>query len=443
MKTHIAGLLNDQVKTPFPDQEAGPQNNPFPLTSPSSRMDSKDQRPRLLYITTHGKAALGLMRGQLTMLRERGFDVSVIAAPSWELDAVAEREGVPTIAVPMNREITPLQDLISLYQLVRAIRSIRPDIVNAGTPKAGLLGMIAARIAGVPARIYVLRGLRLETTSGLKRRILKITERIASTCAHQVVCVSHSIRQVYVDQKLAPAWKCMVPGSGSSNGIDVSRFEKTDARLASARAIRRKLDIPLDAPVVGFVGRLTRDKGIVELTEAFQSVQQSHPDAHLLLVGEFESGDPVPQETIDWLRANPAVSVAGFSRDPSDFYSVMDLLAFPSYREGFPNVPLEAAAAGIPVAGFASTGTVDAVVNGKTGRLVPTGDAAALAGVIADYLDNDIMRFQHGQAGQQRARSEFSHGVIWKAMYNLYTSMLPPDRQPVSAGNDTSPRRAA
>lgn len=406
-------------------------------------MDSTDQRPRLLYITTHGKAALGLMRGQLTMLRKRGFDVSVVAAPSWELDAVAEREGVPTIAVPMNREITPLQDLVALFQLVRVIKQVRPDLVNAGTPKAGLLGMIAARIAGVPARIYVLRGLRLETTSGLKRLLLKTTERIASACAHQVVCVSPSIRQVYVDQYLAPAWKCMVPGAGSSNGIDVSRFQKTDERLASARAIRRQMNIPPDAPVVGFVGRLTRDKGIVELTEAFRSVQLHHPDVRLLLVGEFESGDPVPQETIDWLRASPAVCVAGFSKDPSDFYSVMDLLAFPSYREGFPNVPLEAAAAGIPVAGFAATGTVDAVVNGKTGRLVPTGNAAALADVISDYLTNDILRYQHGLEGQRRARSEFSHEVIWNAMCDLYTSMLPPDRQPKSTSEDSSTRRVA
>lgn len=406
-------------------------------------MDSKDRRPRLLYITTHGKAALGLMRGQLAMLRDRGFDVTVVASPSWELDDVATREGVPTIAVPMNREITPLRDLVALHRLVRVIKRIRPDVVNAGTPKAGLLGMIASRIANVPARVYVLRGLRLETTSGLKRLLLKTTERIASACAHQVVCVSDSMRQVYVAQNLAPAWKCMIPGPGSSNGIDVSRFEQTDARLKSARDIRRKFGIPRDAPVIGFVGRLTRDKGIVELAEAFRSVLHSHPEARLLLVGEFESGDPVPQDTIDWLRASPDVSVAGFSKDPSGYYSVMNLLAFPSYREGFPNVPLEAAAASIPVVGFAATGTVDAVLDGQTGTLVPMGNVPALTAAISEYLSNDVLRFQHGQAGFLRASTEFPNEAIWEAMCGLYTSMLPADRQPVATPDDDSLKRVA
>lgn len=406
-------------------------------------MDSKLQRPRLLYITTHGKAALGLMQGQLATVRQRGFDVTVAASPSWELDEVTDREDVPTIGVPMNREITPLQDLVALFRLIRVMKQVRPDIVNAGTPKAGLLGMIAARIVNVPARIYVLRGLRLETTSGLKRLLLKTTERIASACAHQVVCVSESIRQVYVDQKLAPAWKCMIPGPGSSNGINVARFEKTDERFRAARGIRRKLGIPLDAPVVGFVGRLTRDKGIVELAEAFRTVQQSHSDARLLLIGEFESGDPVPQETINWLRSNPAVCVAGFSKDPSNFYSIMDLLAFPSYREGFPNVPLEAAAASIPVVGFAATGTVDAVVNGETGMLVPLGDVAGLANAISEYLGNDLIRFKHGQAGFTRASTEFPNEAIWDAMCNLYTSMLPENRQPAPLPGQSQTKRAA
>ncbi|NQV23636.1 MAG: glycosyltransferase, partial [Rhodopirellula sp.] len=188
---------------------------------------------------------------------------------------------------------------------------------------------------------------------------------------------------------------------------------------------------------------LTRDKGIAELADAFRTVQQSHPEARLLLVGEFESGDPVAQDTIDWLRASPAVCVAGFSKDPSDYYSVMDLLAFPSYREGFPNVPLEAAAASIPIVGFAATGTVDAVIHGETGTLVPTGNVEALAAAITEYLSNDLLRFRHGKAGFRRVSTEFPSEVIWDAMCNLYTSLLPAERRPVPLSDKPSIERAA
>lgn len=406
-------------------------------------MDSKVRRPSLLYITTHGKAALGLMRGQLATLRDRGFDVTVVASPSWELDDVAKREGVRTIAIPMDREISPFRDLVAVRRLARTIRRVRPDIVNAGTPKAGLLGMIAARIAGVPARIYMLRGLRLETTTGLKRLLLKTTERIASSCAHQIVCVSDSIRRVYVDLNLAPAWKCVVLGAGSSNGVDVSRFEKTAERLKLAREMRRRFEIPPDAKVIGFVGRLTRDKGIVELKESFAKVHAQRPDARLLLVGEFESGDPVPQETVDWLRSHPAVTVAGFTKDAAPFFGMMDILAFPSYREGFPNVPLEAAAAGIPVVGFGATGTLDAVVSGQTGQLVPVGDVDSLATSLIDYVSNDLLRYQHGQAGHERALREFQNETVWNALCGLYTSMLPEDRLPPLPTQEHSASRAA
>lgn len=394
--------------------------------------------PRLVYITTHGSSAFALMRGQLSLMRERGFDVTVIASPSEELDRAAAREGVRAIGVEMEREINPLGDLRAVRELVALLKELHPDIVNAGTPKAGLLGMLAAKIARVPARIYTLRGLRLETTRGLKSTLLNATERIAAMCSQKVICVSHSLRDAFVQRGLAPMRKCVVLGSGSSNGVNVRRFQLTDEQRQQAAAIREQLKLPIDAPVIGFVGRLTRDKGIVELFSAFESLRAEMPDLHLLLVGGFETGDPVPQSTAQALREHPAVRITGFVPSTELYYDLMQVLAFPSYREGFPNVPLEAAASGLPVVGFAATGTVDAVQDGVTGKLVPLGDAAGLTDALRAYLRDDLLRFRHGDAGRQRVARDFRNETIWNALYDLHCELLPTSRRPQPADRTRS-----
>ena len=227
-------------------------------------------RPRLLYVVTHAMTARHLLRGQLAWMQARGFEVAIAASPGADLDVVAEREGVQVFPVAIPREIDPLADLRAVAALRRVMAEWQPDIVNAGTPKAGLLGMMAARAARVPVRIYTLRGLRLETTEGLTRTILRTTERVASACAHEVVAVSRSLADRYVALGLAPDAKVRVLGAGASNGVHVERFAVPDP--AAVAALRERLDLPAGVPVVGFVGRFTRDKGIVELVEAFERV---------------------------------------------------------------------------------------------------------------------------------------------------------------------------
>jgi glycosyltransferase involved in cell wall biosynthesis len=376
-----------------------------------------------------------LLRGQLGHLRDHGFTVGVAAAPGEDLERVARDERVAVFPVPFEREIHPLRDLGALAALIRVCRRFRPHLVNASTPKAGLLAGLAARLTGVPVRLYTLRGLRLETATGLRRRLLAGSERLAAACADRVVCVSASLEARLLALGLAPRAKTSTLGAGSSNGVDTARFRPRAATDPEVAVLAERLALPAGAPVVGFVGRWTHDKGLLDLTEAFFGpVSERFPEARLLLVGKFESGDPVPEAVRHRLLTDERVVRPGFADDVAPLYALMDVLAFPSYREGFPNVPLEAAASAVPVAAYASTGTVDAVVDGETGILVPTGDREALAAAIVRYLEEPDLRQRHGTVGRRRAERDFRREVVWDAWRELYRELLAENGLPSPAG---------
>ncbi len=398
---------------------------------------------KLCYITTHAMSAEFLMRGQLAFLREQGFDVTLIASPNDALPDVAAREGVRVVPIAMEREISPLRDLKALWQLCVTLWRLRPDIVNAGTPKAGLLGNLAAWLCRVPIRLYTLRGLRLETATGLKGQLLSWTEKLASACAHQIIAVSQSLRNGYVARGLTSHAKITVLREGSSNGVRFERFQFDTPEWRQIDALRKTWHIPDEVPVIGFVGRLTRDKGIPELFAAFERLLPDFPNTRLMLVGEPEHGDPLPSDLLRQLRSHPNIVLTGAIKEVALYYGLFDLLAFPSHREGFPNVPLEAASAGLPVVGFKATGTVDAVVDGTTGTLVEIGDVDGLTSAMSNYLSEPFLCKRHGEAGRLRAAKNFRREDIWQALVENYRSHLCLKRLPMPQSQPARRARAA
>lgn len=380
-------------------------------------------RPRLVYVVTHPVTADLLLRGQLGYMRSAGFDVTLVSSPGADLATVADREGVPAIAVPMTREPSR-HDATSLVELGRALRRLSPDIVHASTPKAGLLGMLAARALRCRARIYLLRGLRLETARGPLRQVLSATERIASTCATSVPCVSESLLRVAVDGGYVPRRKAHVIGPGSSNGVDAARFHPTPERLTTGWELVGRHGVERGDFVIGFVGRLVGDKGIAELLDAFAVVRSEVPRARLLLVGDGLAGDGLSTALADRIRCTPRAHAVGAVRDLAPYYATFDVLAFPSHREGFPNVPLEAGAAGVPTVGYRATGVVDAVDDGVTGLLCPRGDWHALARAVLLYARDGDLRRAHGAAARARATTRFAQASIWAEWRRFFEGTL-------------------
>jgi glycosyltransferase involved in cell wall biosynthesis len=378
--------------------------------------------PRLLCAVTASVSA-GFYRGRLAYLKQRGYDVHLVSSPGSELEELGGSEGATAHALPMKRQVAPLADMVSLARAWRLLWRLKPDIVDAGTPKAGLLFSLAAALAGVPCRVYSLYGVRLVTTRGLLRWTLTLTGRVACACAHRIACISPSLRQRAVELRLARPDKFVVLGSGSIKGASVERFALSPDVQQQADKLRQELGIEAGVPVIGFVGRLVRDKGIKELVEAWLRLRPRFPTVTLLVVGAFEEADPVDARTRQLIETTPEIVAAGQVADVVPYYHLMDVLASATYREGFGEVALEAAAAGKPVVTTDAVGAVDSVAPGVTGYIVPVGDTEALAAALGRLLENPEMARKMGEAGRQRVIADFKPERIWREVDELYRGL--------------------
>jgi glycosyltransferase involved in cell wall biosynthesis len=375
---------------------------------------------RLLHVTTV-PVSLFFLRGQPGFMRAHGLEVHAVSSPGPDLEQFAREESVEVHAVEMRRAISPVQDLGAIAGLVRLMRRLKPDIVHAHTPKGGLLGMAAASLARVPVRIYHLHCLPLVTSRGVQRALLRSADRAACMLAHRVLCVSNSIRELAVAEGLVDPGRIEVFGHGSISGVDAEgRFRPGPASEAAGRTERARWGIPEGALVIGFVGRLVRDKGVADLAQAWRRLRGDFPEAHLLVVGLEETRDPLPPGVLEALRADPRVHLTGWRWDTPPLFAAMDIVVLPSYREGFGVVLLEGAAMALPVVGTDIPGGREALVDGITGLLVPARDATVLESALARYLRDPDLRRRHGSAGRERVLRDFRPEVLWAALLEVY-----------------------
>jgi glycosyltransferase involved in cell wall biosynthesis len=377
----------------------------------------------LLHISTDPRT-LGFVLQQMLFMRTKGWQVHAMASPG-EYESTLRSHSISFHPVKMPRRITPFRDLVAIAQMWKAMRRLRPAIVHAHTPKAGLLGMISARLARVPIRVFHVHGLPHLAARGLRYRFLFGATKISCVLAHQVFCVSNSIRQVLIDQNLCPEGKVIVPLNGSIDGIEaLEKFNPAGVSEPAARAIRERYGVPPTAFTLAFIGRLVRDKGLIELCEAWIRLRSDHPDLHLLIVGEFEPQDPIPSRIVDIFCTDPNVHMTGFCGNMPDLYAAIELVILPSYREGFGTVLIEAAAMGLPVVATAIPGCVDAVIDNMTGILVPSHDSFALAGAIERYMNDPELRRNHGVRARERILRDFRPEPIREFIYREYGQLL-------------------
>lgn len=389
--------------------------------------DSGSQQPTLVYATTIPMSMKSFLKGQMTFMRQKGFRVLGISSPGAMLEEVGKTEQIETVAIPLERGFALFADLLTLIRLTVLFLRIKPTVVNASTPKAGLLCTCAAMLARVPVRVLVLHGLLTARDVGWKRNLLRAASWLSCRCAHQVMAVSASVAKGTVEEGVCPPSKIKVIGKGTCNGVDATgQFNPTRIDKDKLEALRSTLGIESDNPIIGFVGRIVRDKGIVELAHAWESIKSAWEKARLLLVGYPEAGDPVPAAILEKLFNDDRVITTDYvtNEEMPLYYALMRVLVLPSYREGFPTVALEAGSMEIPVIASKVIGSVDAVVDGVSGMLVPPRDTIALAEAIGTYLGDRHLAAEQGRAARNRVLIDFRPELIWKGMYEEYLRLM-------------------
>jgi len=377
------------------------------------------QKPKLIRVSTIPLSLNILLKGQLKFLSTH-FTVIGLSSNGYELKEVEEREGITTFAVDMQRNISPLKDMVSLFKLYFLFRKEKPNVIHSITPKAGLLSMIAGKAAGVPVRIHTFTGLVFPSKTGFIQKILIKTDQILCWAATHIYPEGQGVKNDLINFKITKK-PLKIIANGNVNGIDVTHFDASHFTEIEKDKLKKQWSILPDDFVFVFVGRLVRDKGINELIAAFQQLSANHHKVKLLLVGNYEQDlDPLLPETLQIIENDENVIAVGFQQDVRPFFAVSNALVFPSYREGFPNVVLQAGAMGLPSIVTDINGSNEIIEQDINGLIVPSKDAKAIEKAMEIYLtDVNFYNFTKSSARSIIAE-KFDQQIVWQALLSEY-----------------------
>ncbi|HAO47434.1 MAG TPA: glycosyltransferase family 1 protein [Chitinophagaceae bacterium] len=366
-----------------------------------------------------------LLPGQMKFMSQNGFDVLMISAGGKELPDVIKNEECRHLIVPMTRKITPFKDLLCLFKLIRIFRKERPDIVHTHTPKAGLLGMMAAKFCGVNVRIHTVAGLPLMVETGFKYRLLKFIEKLTYSSATQVWPNSQSLLEFIRGKELCDKNKLNIIGKGSTNGINTNRFSKEALDEKTIQLVKEQIRYSPQYKYLLCIGRLVADKGIVELVNVFSQLQKNDTSLKLVLVGSYEEAlDPLPASTVQQVENNEAIIHINWSDDVAYFMHLAHYFVFPSHREGFPNVLLQAGAMKLPIICSHITGNIDIVTNNETGLIFGKGNEQQLHNMLQYAITHPQHMQGMAEKLQQIIKENYRQENMWQNILAAYNSLL-------------------
>ena len=367
--------------------------------------------------------SLGFVRGMLPYLSNK-YKVVLLSSPGPKMDEIIKKEDkVRGIIIPMERHISLKRDAVSLYKIIKTFKKEKPMLVHSMTPKAGLLCMIAGWLTRVPVRIHTFTGLVFPTSTGLKRKILMLTDAITCACATHIIPEGEGVKNDLLNYGITKK-PLRVLGYGNVMGIDMKRFSLRPEVIKIAELIRKK-----DVFTFVFVGRIVRDKGINELTNAFEQLSKEFSNIRLLLVGSFEDSlDPISDKARAIITNNSSIDYVGkkIGDEFVAYYTVSDCFVFPSYREGFPNTVIEAGAMGLPSIVTDINGSREIIVNGKNGIIIPSKDTDALYHAMKKMIEDEESRQQMASNARQMIADRYEQGFVRQCLYDFYDEILSP-----------------